>query len=137
MVEFLETRFLPLILPTDCVNNVVERLPGLVEAMCRNELFVWSSEDKDFKIHTIKAYTTAKFSDGKHWISLKLPELRCLQYILHKITKQLNIYTEALLDIRAYVNAAMASCDYIVLPITTSKSIIYRQLFEELKSPMY
>jgi hypothetical protein len=36
------------------------------------------------------------------------------------------MYTEALGDVQAYVNAAMAS----------GKSIIYRQLFEELKSPV-
>jgi hypothetical protein len=63
--------------------------------------------------------------------------MRSLQYILHIITNQLNIYTEALRDVRADVIAAMASCDYIEPPITTSKSIIYRQLFDELKSPMY
>ena len=69
LVEFGGAWFLPLVLPTGCVNNVVERLPGLVEAMCRNEQFVWSSEDKDFKIHTTKAYRTARFSHDKHWIS--------------------------------------------------------------------
>ena len=62
LVEFGETRFLPLVLPTDCVNNVVERLPRLVEAMCRNELFVWSSEDKDFKIHTTSRTGPRDFS---------------------------------------------------------------------------
>ena len=112
LVEIGRTRFLPLVLPTDCVNNVVERLPGLVEAMCRNEQFLWSSEDKDFKIHTTKVYRTARLSHDKHWISLK-PEMRSLQYILYIITNQLNIHTEALLDVRAYVNAAMASCEYI------------------------
>ena len=47
------------------------------------------------------------------------------------------MYTEALGDVRAYVNTTMASCDYIEPPLTASKSIIYRQLFDELKSPVY
>ena len=101
-----------------------------MEAMCRNELFVWSSEDKDFKIDTTKAYRTTKFSHDKHWISLKLTKMLSMQYILHMFTNHFNIYTEALLDVRAYVNAAMASYDYNEPPITTSKSIIYRQLFD-------
>ena len=37
LVEFGGTRFLPLVLPADYVNIVAERLPGLVETMCRNE----------------------------------------------------------------------------------------------------
>jgi hypothetical protein len=136
LVEFGGTRILSLVLPADFVNHVDERLPSLVETMCRNEHFVWSSEDKDFKMHSTKAYRTARFTD-KHWISLKLPELRTLQCIFHKITNQLSMYSEALGDVQAYVNTTMASCDYIEPPPTASKSIIYRQLFDELESPVY
>jgi hypothetical protein len=73
LVEFCGTRILPLVLPADFVNHVSERLRSLVEAMCRNEPFVWSSEDRDFKMHSTKAYRTARFTHDKHWISLKLP----------------------------------------------------------------
>ena len=55
LVEFGGTRIQPFVLPADYVTIVVERLPSLVEAMCRNENFVWSSKDKDFKIHSTKA----------------------------------------------------------------------------------
>ena len=120
LIEFGGTRVLPLVLPTDCVNVVVERVPGLLEALCRDELFAWSSDDKDFKIHSTKAYRTAS-----------------MQYLLHVIVNQLNMYTEALGDVRAYVNATLPSCEYTEPPIATSKSITYRQLFDELKSPMY
>ena len=47
------------------------------------------------------------------------------------------MYTEAFANAHAYVNIAMISCDFIEPPLTASKYIIYRQLFEELKSPMY
>ena len=47
------------------------------------------------------------------------------------------MYTEALGDVHAYVNAALASCNYVEPTPTASKSIIYRQLFVELKSPAY
>ena len=51
------------------------------------------------------------------------------------IVNQLNKFTEGLCDVHAYVHSAMASCDFIQ-PVT-SKSIIYRQLFDDLKLPMY
>ena len=47
------------------------------------------------------------------------------------------MYTEALGDVHSYVNAAMASCNYDEPAPTASRSIIYRQLFDELKSPVY
>jgi len=49
----------------------------------------------------------------KHWISLKLHELRTLQYKLHMITNTLFMYTKALGDVHAYVNAAFAFCNYV------------------------
>ena len=137
LVEFGGTRIQPLVLSAEYVNIVVERLLGIVEAMCRNEQFMWSSKDKGFKMHSTKAYRTSTFTRNKHGISLKLAELRNLQYILHIITNQLYMYIEAFADFHACVNTTMTSCDYIERPLTASKSIIYRQLFDELKSPVY
>ena len=45
---------------------------------------------------------------------------------------QLLICTEALGDVHAYVNTTMTSCNYIEPAPNASKSIIYRQLFDEL-----
>ena len=53
------------------------------------------------------------------------------------ITNQFFIYTEALGDVHAYVIAAMASWNYVEPTAIASKSIIYRQLFDNLKSPVY
>ena len=47
------------------------------------------------------------------------------------------MYTEALGDVHAYVIAAMASGNYVEPALTASKSIIYIQLFDELKSTVY
>ena len=46
------------------------------------------------------------------------------------------MYTKALGDIQAYVNAAVASVNYVEPVLTASKSFIQSQLFEELKSPV-
>jgi hypothetical protein len=137
LLELGGTRILPLVLPTEFVKILVERLPALVEAMCRNEQFVWCSEGADFKIHTRRAYRTARFTHDKHWISLKLPELRTLQHILHIIANQLTMFAEAMGDFHAYINTQMTSCDYVEPHIASFKSIIYRQLFDEQKSPVY
>ena len=40
-------------------------------------------------------------------------------------------------DVHAYVNTTMTSCDFIEPPNPTSKSIVYRQLFDEIKAPIY
>ena len=66
LVEFGGTRILALVLPADHVNFVAERLPGLVEAICRYENLVWSSENKDFRLNSTKAYSTATFTHDKH-----------------------------------------------------------------------
>ena len=51
---------------------------------------------------------------------------------------QLLMYTEeALGDVHVYVNVAMVSSNYVEPAPTSSKSIIYRQLFDELKSPVF
>ena len=52
------------------------------------------------------------------------------------ITDQLIVYTEELGSVQAYGIAAMASDGSVETVPTSSKSIIYGQLFEELKSPM-
>ena len=89
--------------------------------MGRNEQFVWCSEGADFKIHTTRAYRTARFTYDKHWISLKLPKLRTLQHTLHIMAKQLTMFTEAMRDVHAYVNAQMTSCDCVETHITLFK----------------
>jgi hypothetical protein len=52
------------------------------------------------------------------------------------VRNQLLIYTEELSDVQSYVNAAMASDNYVEPSPTASAYIIYRQLFKEPKSPV-
>ena len=87
-------------------------------------------------VNNTGSYRVAKFTLDKHWISFKVHELRNLIHIFYKITNQLIVYTEALGDVQAYFNAAMASDSYVEPFPTSSKSIIYRQLFNELNSPV-
>ena len=105
--------------------------------MCRNEQFVWRSEDKVFRMNSMWSYRIGRFTHDKHWISLKLHELRNLQSIFHMITNQFFIYTEALGDVHAYVNTTMASCNYIEPGPNASKSIITDSRFLTSSSHLY
>ena len=89
-----------------------------------------------FLINTTGSYRVARLTLNKHVLSFKQHELRNLLYIFYMVRKQLLMYTEALSDVQSYVNAAMASDSYVEPTPTASKSTIYRQIFEELKTPV-
>ena len=112
LVVFGGTTLLPLVFAADFVTVLVERLPGLLEAMCQNEQFQWRSEDTVFRVNSTGLYRVARFTLDKHWILFKLHELRNLLYIFYMITNQLIVYTEELGDVKCYGNAAMASDSY-------------------------
>jgi len=72
-------------------------------------------------------------------------------YMFFVFSHQMVMYTEALSDVRAYVLVAMASAlsdvlAYVLVAMTSDnnaepaptacRSVIYRQLFEELKLPV-
>jgi len=135
LVEFGGTRLLPFVLTAEYFNILAERLPGLVEAICRNEHFQWRSEDKVFRMNSTGSYRVARLTLDKHWISFKLHELRNLLYIFYMITNQSLMY--------AVIGRCSSLCKHCnglwqlcrTAP-TASKSIIYSQLFDELKSPV-
>ena len=135
LVECGRTRLLPLVLTAENVNILAERLPGLVEAMSRNEQFHWRSEDKVYRMNSTGSYRVARLAVGKHWISFKLHEMRNLMYIFYMVTNHLLMNTAAMGDVHAYVNAGMASDNYVEPAPPASRSIIYSQLFE-LRSPV-
>jgi len=115
---------------------MAERMPSFVEAMFQNEQYQCKSDDTVLRMNTTGPYRVARLTLDKHWLSFKLHELRNLLYMFYMITNQLLMYTEALSDVQAYVNAAMASENYVEPVPTASRSIIYSELFEELKSPV-
>ena len=78
----------------------------------------------------------ARFTLDMLWISFNLHELRHLLYVFCMVTNQLLVYTETLGDVQTYVNAAMVSDSYVEPAPTAPRYIIYRQLFEELNSPV-
>ena len=100
-----------------------------------SEQFQWKLEDKVFRVNSTGSYRVARFT-LKHWNSFKLHELGNLLYIFYTITNQFVVYTDVLGDVQAYVNAAMASDSYVEPVPTSSRSIIYPQLFDDFKFPV-
>ena len=136
LVEFGGAKLLPMLLTSDHVAIMAERLPALVEAMCQNEQHRFISDDGAFRINTTGSYRVARVTLDKQYLSFKLHELRNLLFIFYMIRNQLLMYAEASGDVLSYVNAAMTSDNYIEHAPTASPHVIYRQLFEELKSPV-
>lgn len=85
---------------------------------------------------TTGSYKFAEEFFDKHSIFFKLHELQNLMYIFNMASNMLTLYTEALNDVKIYVIAAMASDNYVESTPTSFKYVIYRQMFEDLKSPM-
>jgi hypothetical protein len=80
--------------------------------MCRKEQYQCPSDDGVFWMNTIRSYQVAKVFLDEHSFSFKLHELRTLMYTFFMIRHQMIMYTGALCEFRAYVNAAMAWDSY-------------------------
>ena len=94
-----------------------------------SEQHQYKTGDMFLRMNTTGSYRVARLTLDKHWFSFKIHELRNLLYIFYMIKNQLFMYTDALSDVQAYINAAMASETYVEPAPTASRSIIYRQLF--------
>ena len=57
-------------------------------------------------------------------------------YIFNMVRNLMIMHTEVLRDVWIYVNTEMASDNYVEPAPTACRSVILRQLFEELKSPV-
>ena len=137
LVEFGCAKLLPMLHMSDYVALMFEYLPTLVEAMCQNEEHRCLSDDVAFRINTTGSYRFARVTLDKQNLSIKLHELRNILYIFYMFRNQLLMYTQALSGVQSYLNALMISDNYVEPAPTASSYIIFRQLFEELKSPVY
>jgi hypothetical protein len=82
LVELAGAKFLPILLTSDYVALMAERLPALVESMRQNEKHRFLSEDEVFRMNSTGYYRIARVTLDKHYLSFKLHELRNLMYIL-------------------------------------------------------
>jgi len=79
---------------------------------------------------------TLGVKQNKRSVSLKLQELRYLNYILPIVQSQLARYTEAMGDVMNYVISAINATTYVAPPLSANRNILYFQLFEEIKTLM-
>ena len=59
-----------------------------------------------------------------------------MMYMFHVVHNQHIIYLRALSDVVTYARAAQQSTGYVEHATSASKSILYSQLYEELKTIM-
>ena len=120
------------------MKTLAEHLPAQCEALCRDEFFKLLYGD--LKMSSSSTYKSAVIplsnKKTKKSIYLKLSEIRHLSYIFFMIQNELYKYKEAMSDVINYVLTAIGSTSYVEPPTNASKTILYFQLFEEIKTIM-
>jgi len=106
--------------------------------MWRGEFY--NARDGEFAMHSATPYKTAILALGekknRKAVFLKLPELRYPTYIFLMVQNKLVTYTELMADVMTYVLSAINSITYIEPSSTANRSILYCQLFEQIKTFM-
>ena len=126
---------IPLLLTDKHIRFLAEHLPRQITGLCTNVHY--ASEIMDgVRINSTGSYRVARVYLGQHFMSLKLDELRYLNYLLPMVISQLNRYTEAMPDVINYVTAALYSDTYVEPAYNANKNVLYYQLFDELKSSL-
>jgi len=133
-VEVGASTKMPVRLEEEHVRTFAEHLPRICEAMCGDEQY--SCVDGEFRLQTKGTYHVARVYLGKKYISLHLTELRYMMYMFHVVHNQQIIYLRTLPDVITYARAAQHSTVYVEPATSASKSILYPQLYEELKTIM-
>ena len=134
LVEVGASTKMPICLSEEQVRTFMEHLPRICEAMCSDEQY--SCLDGEFKLHTTGTYHVARVYFGKKYISLHLSELHYMMYMFHVVQNQQILYLRALSDVINYARAAQNSTVNVEPATSAYKSILYPQLYEELKTIM-
>ena len=112
---------------------LAEHLPRQITGLCANIHYACSDE-AELRMNSTGTFRVARVYLGQKFISMKLHELRLLNYILPMVISQLNRNTEAMPDVMNSVTAALYSDTYVEQPFSANKNVLYYQLFDELKS---
>jgi hypothetical protein len=132
MVEFGSGRNNSIILGDTQVRYLSEAIPRVCESLCNNESV--SFKDGKLRLTTTASKIGARLYLGKQYMGLTLEELRYIRDVFYVIRNQQLLYIRAMSDVMSYVNVAQSSTNYIEPHINADKSILYSQLFEELKT---
>jgi len=136
LVEIGTPKQHPILLTDRHVYTLADHLPAQVDALWRDDFY--TVRDEGFSMHSATPYKTAILTLGvkqnKRSVSLKLQELRYLNYIFPIVQNQLAKYTEAMGDVMNYVISAINSTTYVATPLSENRNILYFQLYEEIKT---
>ena len=76
-------------------------------------------------MNTAGGFRVSTFSLDKRYIIFKLHEMKYLFYIFYMVHNQMTRYTEAMDDVRNYINIAFNSIPYVEPSSTANRAIIY------------
>ena len=92
--------------------------------------------DGELKLQTTGTYHAARVYLDKKYISLQ-HRIASYDYKFHVVLNQKILYLRPLSDVMTYARAAQHSTVYVETATSANKSILYTQLYEELKIIMY
>jgi hypothetical protein len=124
----------PVILTQQYVTTLGNHLPDIVQSVCVGEQFTYSYAP--FRINSTGSYKVTRVTVDKAYMYLKQTELVTLFHMFYVIQSQLSFYMLALPDVLTYVTKAMASTTYVTPDPGATDSILWYQLFDELKMPV-
>jgi len=138
LVEIGTPKQHPILLTDRHVSTLADHLRAPVDALWRDDFY--TVRDEGFSMHSANPYKTVILTLGvkqnKRSVSLKLQELRYLNYIFPIVQNQLANYTKAIGDVMNNVTSALNFTTYVATPLSANRNILYFQLFEEIKPIM-
>ena len=99
---------IPILLADTHMRFLAEHLPRQITGLCTNVHYACSDE-AGLRMNSTGSFRFARVYLAQQFISMKLHELRNLNYILPMVISQHNRYTEAMPDVMNYVTAALYS----------------------------
>jgi hypothetical protein len=134
LVEFGGSRNKPILITPDIVESMAEHLPRMCNSMCGNEHYAFRVGV--FRLTTIGSLRTARMYFDRHCLHFKLEDLQYLERIFHIVNNQLKLYATATPDVKTYIISALGTTTYSDPVPNANNSILYYQLYEEIKEPL-
>jgi hypothetical protein len=89
-----------------------------------------------FRLTTIGTLKAARMYFDKHYLHFKLEGLQYLERIFHIVNNQLKAYAVTTPDVNTYIISALRTTTYLDPAPNANNSIVYYELYEEIKEPL-
>jgi hypothetical protein len=131
LVEFGGSHNKPIVITPESMERIASHLDNMCTSMCGNEHYAFRVGL--FRLTATGSLKIARMYYDKHYLQFKLEDLQYLNKILFIILNQFKAYQDAQADVMTYVLSALGSATYVEPLPTANKSILYYQLYDELR----